>query len=331
MDEIMSPLSPEGKILNHRLIRVIHSGSKTVSHLAKDDKGNKYLITAVDRDRVLKKLQYKAFLKGDMSDELDKINMEADEKILIIENELKEVALRTKDLDNEHIARIYNVGFDQSRRSTVVISEYIPGFDFFLATKGLSPLQMISLFVQALKGLSFVHLCGFLHLNIKASRIRVDVEGEPPIVKLTDFGFAVPKDKFDGEFLGTSLYMAPEIILSQLEKVSEHTDLYSFGVLMYYCLTGRCPTGHRLVGGHSKEELIRSVEHEEIFSPPKHLNEEIPDELNNIVMGLLEKSPDRRAYHHAEELINSMREIWPKESVCMPHDETSTLCNEEVI
>lgn len=327
--QTMDNLVPNGRLVNHKLIRIVHSGSKTISHLAKDEGGQRFLITAVDKERVTKKLQYKAFISGDGNKDYDEVVKEAARLLTIVEEKLKDVAQRTRGLGDEHVAMVYGTGYDQSRECLVIVSEYVPGTDIFFATNRLSPLQTISLFVQTLEGLKFVHNCGFLHLNIKASRIRVDLEGDPPVVKLMDFGFAIPMGKYDGEQYGTSIYMAPEIILSQKENVTERADLYSLGILMYYCLTGKFPTEHRLQAGSDKKELARCIDHENIFTPPKHINEEIPDELNDIIMALIEKKIEDRLYYNTKDLLNAFYEKWPKESTEMPHKDTSTLYNDE--
>lgn len=322
-------LCPEGRLINHRLIRVVHAGSKTISQLAIDDKGMKFLVTYVNKEKVLKKLQYKAFLAGnDADDSYESIKAEADAQVSTIEQNIKDVALRIRGIGSENVALVYDVGCDQAHDRTVIVSEYVPGFDFFLGTRGFTPLQMISLFVQALNGLYFVHKCGYLHLNIKISRIRIDLEGEPPIVKLCDFGFAIPKTKYDGGFLGTSLYMAPEVAFGLKNDVDESSDLYSFGILMYYCLTQRFPTEHRLVNGHLKDEIIKRIECEGVFSPPKHINDEISDDLSNLVMDLLESKPKKRLYRSAQDVIREFEKRWPEESAKMPHEVTSTLYGE---
>lgn len=311
----------EGIVKEHRIIRKIRGGSKTDSYLAVDSRGEKVVLTTFNIERMLERYRFKAHVEGAEIGDVDKEAMKLVECWL---EEQKEMVQRIKGLGSDHVAVTYGLGAGLEENRLVIISEYVPGVDFYYATTGLKIIQMISLFVQALEGLKFIHKQGFLHLNVKPSRIRVDVEGVPFVVKLTDFGFAIPKEGYKGEYHGTALYMAPEVAMARREVIDERTDLYSFGIMTYYCLTARHPTEHRLDAIGDKHRLATFVERESVFSPPSHFNKETPKELDRIIMELLEKDPEKRPYHTAADLIAEFYKQWPEESAAMPHEETST-------
>lgn len=325
MEKDTSDWCSEGMIRDHRVIRKLRSGSKTDTYLAVDSKGQKVMLTIVATEKLLERYRFKAHIEGADIGEVDK---EAEHAIGIWLEEYREMIERIKGLGSDHVATTYGFGLDQAKNSLVVVSEYIPGVDFQYVTRGLKPIQMISLFAQVLEGLKFIHQQGFLHLNVKPQRIRVDVEGEPVVVKFTDFGFAIPKEGYKGEYNGTSLYIAPEVAVGRREVIDERADLYSFAIMAYYCLTNRHPTERRLEAGGNRHLLASLIEREGSFSPPSHYVKEVPPELECIIMSLLEKEPEKRSYSNAVDLVSYFYEQWPKESRDMPH-EYSTLTSYE--
>ncbi len=85
---------------------------------------------------------------------------------------------------------------------------------------------------------------------------------------------------------GTLAYMAPEQLRGQRVLSS---DIYSLGGVLYELLTGRRP--HH----GSPGELIYEIQ-QEAPEPPRAFNPEIPHELEELVLSLLEKEPmDRPA------------------------------------
>ena len=311
-----------GILENPRIIRKLRSGSKSSSFLAVDKEGNRFMLTYLNRDRMFERLRFRAHLDGIPVEELD---AEANKHLSLYEDEFKKTVERTKGLGDEHVAVTHGIGFDSEKNDFVVVSEYVPGVDFYYATRGLTPLQMIIFFTQACSGLAFIHRSGFLHLNIKPSVLRVDLEGAEPRDMFTDFGFARPLDDRSGEYPGTPLYMAPEVILNQRELIDRRADLYSMGILMYYCLTERHPTEPRVDAGHDRRRLMSIAEYESQFSPPSHFNKLMPPKLDDIVLGCLAKDPRQRMFGSASDLVNAFCEGWPNESRAMPHENTSTI------
>lgn len=312
----------EGIVRNHRIIFKMWEGSNTSSYLAEDEKGRRLVMTYLDTGRMMERYRFKLYSEGaDIKD----VDAKAQEMVMRWQDEFREAMKRIKGLGSDHVAVTYDLGADQEKNQLVVLSEHIPGVDFHHASYGLKPMQMISLFVQALEGLKFIHGKGFLHLNVKPSRIRVNIEARPPVVKFSDFGFAIPISGYEGDYHGTAIYMAPEVAESRRGEIGERSDLYSFGVMAYYCLTNYLPTEHRLEAGRDRKFLVELIGREGVFSPPSHLNGEVPPQLDRIVLQLLEREPAKRVYGSAHDLISEICQCWPEESVKMPHEETSTL------
>jgi Serine/threonine protein kinase len=86
--------------------------------------------------------------------------------------------------------------------------------------------------------------------------------------------------------VGTPTYMAPEQLLA--EEVDPRCDLYSVGVILYECLTGKPPFEAK-----SPISLIAKVLHD-TATPVEVMKPEVPHHLSDLVMRLLQKEPSSR-------------------------------------
>lgn len=312
----------DGVIKRHKLLRRISSSSKSSSYLAVDSHNKQFTLTFIENEKIRERAKFIAYASGVEAGEAE---LEADGEIARYQEQCRRIAERVKGLAHENVAEVLGFGIDQERNQMVVVSEFVPGVDLFYATQGLFPLQMLSVFIRILSGLEYMHQHEFLHLNIKPGKIRVDLDSSPLIVKLTDFGFAMPFHNMDAELSGTPLYMAPEAILNEHDKVDERADLFSFGVTAYYCITRHQPFEHRLRAGNEREVLKSLMKHEDLVSPPSHLNKGVPKEMDGIIMGLLEHKAEKRLFANAREVIQAIESKWPQECKMMPHEMTTTL------
>ena len=139
---------------------------------------------------------------------------------------------------------------------------------------------------QLVAGLSALHGKGKLHRDIKPSNIIVRRDGRLAIL---DFGLmsdALPGTAVaDDRMAGTPAYLAPEQHAGA--DPSEASDWYAVGVTLYEALIGRRPFDG------SWHELSSQKSHSDP-PPPAWIEPEVPDDLNEICVGLLCREPERR-------------------------------------
>lgn len=151
--------------------------------------------------------------------------------------------------------------------------------------------RMLGLLDQVLAALEDVHAEGMVHRDLKPANIIVGPRaGDADWVTLIDFGIAKgrlggaeanePKTS-TGAALGTPRYMAPEQFGNEL-PISERTDVYAAGVMLYEILAGRPP-----FGGSSFVEIGTG----HLRDPIPPLPPDTPSALIELVHAAMEKHP----------------------------------------
>jgi len=166
--------------------------------------------------------------------------------------------------------------------------------------------QAAELIVKVARTVHYAHEHGILHRDIKPGNILVDTTGEP---LLTDFGLARLVEAESTvtrtlDVLGTPSYMAPEQAAGEHAKLSNATDVYGLGAVLYQLLTGQPP-----FTGATTYETIRLLRDTEARQP-RLLNPKVDRDLSTICLKCLEKDPKRR-YPSALQLAEDL-ERWLK-------------------
>lgn len=187
-----------------------------------------------------------------------------------------------------------------------LVAPFIPGITLEqrLEDGPLSVVETLSVGRCILRALQEAHEHGVLHLDVKPA--NVIVAGRDPMqATLIDFGLARSR-RLDESVrdipVGTVRYMSPEQSGMLDRDVDERSDLYSAGVLLFECLSGRPPFDGKTVGKVLRRHLTDT---------PRELRSlglKVPRALDEVVRRLLHKDP-RDRYQSAAGVLADLTAI----------------------
>jgi eukaryotic-like serine/threonine-protein kinase len=135
---------------------------------------------------------------------------------------------------------------------------------------------------QVADALSYAHRLGIVHRDVKPSNILFDDRGR---ARLADFGIArlagTTSVTGTGQLIGSAPYMAPEQVTG--EPAGPATDVYSLGLVVVECLTGR-----QCYPGSQVESVIARL-HRRPSIP-----QELPGWLRDVLGAMTATEPIRR-------------------------------------
>jgi serine/threonine protein kinase len=191
-------------------------------------------------------------------------------------------------LKHPNILAVWDAGEEDGR--PYVVMEFVDGArtlkDHCDAGHLLPLREVVEIAFKCARALDYAHRAGVIHRDIKSSNILLTRDGD---VKIADFGIAKRLHSDTTQVMGmvgSPRYMSPEQALE--EEVTNQTDLYSLGVVMFELLTGRPP-----FQAEGLTRLIYKVVHE---APPRprDIRAEIPQPLEAIVLKALRKDRSER-------------------------------------
>jgi serine/threonine-protein kinase len=203
-------------------------------------------------------------------------------------------------LSHNHVVRLYDM--DQIPDGPLfLVMEFVEGSTLLRKFPNLTIEEKLRILAETSDALDEAHQLGIVHRDIKPGNILLTKDLH---AKLTDFGLAMEQgDKTEANALrGTVPYMAPEMFRNVAPSPS--SDLYALGVVAYEAVTGELP-----FRGTTREIVaqVTSVAPES----PRHINPDIPAELDRLILELLEKDPGKRP-HRAAEVSRRLLEIHDK-------------------
>ncbi|HUJ27857.1 MAG TPA: protein kinase [Myxococcales bacterium] len=212
--------------------------------------------------------------------------LEADETAI---QRLKAETRLARRISHRNVVRTHDFGVCDG--ACYVTMEFVEGLTVrqLLETRGrLGVAATLAVGTQLAEALDVAHSQGVVHRDIKPQNLLLDAAG---VLKVMDFGIARLVEHTTvltqaGMVVGTPAYMSPEQLLS--EDVDGRSDLYSAGVVLYECLTGRLP-----FEAASPISLIAKLLHDDPV-PPAQINPDVPPPLSDLVVRLLAKKAQDR-------------------------------------
>lgn len=218
----------------------------------------------------------------------------------------KQEAAIVDQLDHPNIVKVYERG--QTRDSMFIAMELLEGRTLtgklMEEKKGFDIFECLHIMVQVTDAIAKIHSKGIIHRDLKPDNIMlIRREDDDNFVKVLDFGLARMEHQTrltqSGMVIGTINYMAPEQITGS--NFSPSSDVYSLGVIFFELLTGGRP-----FHGESTLDIMRQIMNETPDEPIRN-RFDIPSELNELVMRMMDKDGEERP--GTEEVLDALERI----------------------
>ena len=205
----------------------------------------------------------------------------------------KEIEILRK-ISHPNIVNIYEIFED--RKKYYIITEFCEGGELFeqITKKGFyNELEAAKIIKQILQAVNYLHQLNIVHRDIKPENIMLLSHNLD--LKLIDFGTAleVPKGKRLKKFIGTSYYIAPEVIM---EDYDSKCDIWSCGIILYILLCGFPP-----FNGHSNKQIYNNIRFQKLYFSQDEWKG-ISKEAIELIKNMLNKNPENR--FSAEDCLN---------------------------
>lgn len=217
-------------------------------------------------------------------------------------------ALACAGLNHPNIVAVYDSFAHDGYQ--VVVMQYVQGRslrDLLDKKKRLTPGLSIMIGAAIAAALDATHQHGYVHRDVKPGNILVRPDGH---FLLADFGIAKAINAAEGSdltsdniMMGTAKYLSPEIVRGKL--LDGRADLYSLGLVLYECLSGKVP----FLSDNDADTALARLQREP--TDLGHLRPTLSPRLVRVVHKLLARNPDHR-YQTGEEarlaLLEALRD-----------------------
>lgn len=203
-------------------------------------------------------------------------------------------------LTHPNIVGIYDVGCDGDIH--YIVMEYVEGETLkqYIDSHPHIPIDTaVRIAIEIGYALEDAHANGIIHCDIKPHNVLLTKTGK---VKVTDFGIARAINSstvIDKEsILGSVHYLSPEQAAG--DKITEKTDIYSLGIVLYEMLTHHLPfegeTAVSIALQHMQGDIPRPTKYNPAISPM----------LEECLLTALQKDPDKR-YDSVSDFISELK------------------------
>jgi serine/threonine protein kinase len=205
-------------------------------------------------------------------------------------------------LQHPNILPIFDAGEENGHY--YIVTEHVHGartLSAYCKPDNLLPVDdVVEIMYKCAKALHYAHSRGVIHRDIKPSNIMLTQAND---VRIIDFGIALVADsdisRIEG-IAGSPSYMSPEQVQSL--EITNRSDLYSLGAVLYEMLTGFRP-----FRGGNLSKLLHQIVY--ATAQPIHaLRPDIPEVLEAAIAKALQKDPAKR-YRNGLELAADLTRV----------------------
>ncbi len=178
----------------------------------------------------------------------------------------------------------------------------------------LSIPTVLSIAVDILNALTNLHHHGLVRRCLRPAEIFVDQSESSMRAFIGGYGPLMMLQGLQSDAIANEVatYTSPEALGALEEDVRSSADLYSLGVVLFECLTGRVPFEAGTVGDLVFHHMTSPV------PDPSSVNPLIPRHLSDVVLRLLKKHP-RDRYQSAAGVSFDLRQIEASLDADTPH------------
>lgn len=212
-----------------------------------------------------------------------------------------------------NIATVYDYGFDTRQHTPfpyMTVELLHEARNIAIAAESSAYRQRVSMLLQLLDALAYLHQRGIVHHDLKPSNILVVTHNEQPLVKVLDFGLSFAFGQHKPWALGALPFTAPELFQTDTTP-NIASDLYSVGAIAYRVFTGQSLFGER---PSSFDSLIAQIKTSDYDLSPL----EDQPMLQQFVATLIELDPASR-YENAlvaqRALAEATNHLLPSETI----------------
>ena len=205
-------------------------------------------------------------------------------------------------LNHPHVVTVIDAGEDEG--APYIVFEYVEGEtlkDRIRRNGRLPVAEAVAYAIEIARALECAHSHRLVHRDVKPQNVLIDPDGR---AKVTDFGIARSLEAqgltATGRVLGTTDYVSPEQALGH--EVTEQSDIYSLGIVLYEMLTGEVPF-------QADTQVAVAM---------KHVREPLPDvqrrrpEISASLAAIVERATakeTRNRYTTVDELVHDLEEV----------------------
>lgn len=208
---------------------------------------------------------------------------------------------------HKHIVQFLDANFDPP--NCYIVAEFVDGWSLhklLKLCKRVPPLVALSIAIDMLQGLDYLHLHDTIHSDLSSPNVMIDKSGR---VLVTDFGLACQDEVEDYKnyMVGTPGFYSPEHISDA--SIVPQSDIYCVGLLLFEMISGK----KAIPVSKNRHEVYQKMK-EIDYSPIACTDKKLQSMITKLLKRTLHVNPNRRI-KNAEQMIMEIFKILKKHDI----------------